>query len=73
MLDVIGLMLNYTKKGKTTDHLKSVINSALHHDEFPYDWGAGSAVYLIFLYSIFIGSIILEVSVSGKSLSQSLI
>ncbi|KAL7515326.1 hypothetical protein ACHAXN_013479 [Cyclotella atomus] len=60
VLDVIGVMLNYTKKGPTTEHLKSVITSVLHHNEFPYDWGAGSIVYLIFLSAIFIGSIILE-------------
>jgi len=28
--------------------------------EFPYDWGAGDAVYIIFLSAIFCGTIILE-------------
>lgn len=61
-LDFIGLVLKRIKqKGPTAKRLKKVVTLASDHGEFPYDWGAGSYVYLTFLSSIFIGSIIMEV------------
>ncbi|KAL7520878.1 hypothetical protein ACHAWX_005574 [Stephanocyclus meneghinianus] len=60
-LDFIGLVLKRIKqKGPTAKRLKKVVTLASDHGEFPYDWGAGSYVYLTFLSSIFIGSIIME-------------
>lgn len=39
-LDVMGLILKHIKeKGPTATHLRGVIKNALHHNEFPYDWG----------------------------------
>lgn len=43
-----------------TKALTSLLNE---HDEFPYDWGAGKVVYIVSLSAIFMGTIILEVSV----------
>ncbi|KAL7486520.1 hypothetical protein ACHAW6_012115 [Cyclotella cf. meneghiniana] len=60
-LDFIGLVLQRIKqKGPTAKRLKKVVTLASDHGEFPYDWGAGSYVYLTFLSAIFIGSIIME-------------
>ena len=32
----------------------------LYDDEFPYDWGYGSIIYITFLSLIFSGTIVLE-------------
>lgn len=42
-----------------TEALASLLNK---YDEFPYDWRAGKAVYMVSLSAIFMGTIILEVS-----------
>ena len=61
MLDIIGIILDHIKeKGPAAIRLNAILKGALHHDEFPYDWGVGRLIYLIFLSAIFIGSIILE-------------
>lgn len=39
VLDVIGLVLKHIKhSGETATRLRTAIKSALHHNEFPYDW-----------------------------------
>ena len=39
------------------EKVKHLLNA---HGEFPYDWGIGKAVYIIFLNLVFMGTIILE-------------
>lgn len=61
MLDLIGIILDHIKeKGPAAIQMNAIIKGALHHDEFPYDWGIGRVIYVTFLSAIFIGSIILE-------------
>jgi hypothetical protein len=31
-----------------------------HEGEFPYDYGSGPAIYIVFVSAIFIGTIVLE-------------
>jgi hypothetical protein len=68
VLDFVGLLLKHTKrKGPTAQRLKAFIVGSLHHGEFPYDWGAGAYIYLIFLSAIFLGSIVMEVNAFVRS------
>jgi hypothetical protein len=61
--DVIGNLDEFTESerpkqvsvGGTT--IVSLLNK---RDEFPYDWGFGPYVYIVFLSAVFVGTIILE-------------
>ena len=65
--DEVEKLINEAPDNPEEKRLKSVLN---HHNEFPYDWDAGEAIYVVSLSVIFMGTIILEVSfISQKSLT----